>query len=129
MELSRVVIRHLPRIFGEYGRWSMGILAHEYHGQEAQGDIRNARVGTKPFCQDNGQTKNRKGHRDSINRKATIVVEHLIQASDVAHTMQHWHSYRKWKERLFHELYMACKNGRSKSKPGRILGKGRSRFL
>ena len=26
---------------------------------------------------------------DSINRKATIVIEHLIQASDVSHTMQH----------------------------------------
>jgi hypothetical protein len=25
--------------------------------------------------------------RDAINRKATIVIEHLIQASDVAHTM------------------------------------------
>jgi hypothetical protein len=28
---------------------------------------------------------------DSVNRKATIVIEHLIQASDVAHTMQHWY--------------------------------------
>ena len=27
--------------------------------------------------------------QDSINRKATIVIEHLIQASDVSHTMQH----------------------------------------
>lgn len=27
---------------------------------------------------------------DKVNRKATIVLEHLIQASDVAHTMQHW---------------------------------------
>ena len=26
--------------------------------------------------------------------KATIVIEHIIQASDVAHTMQHWHIYR-----------------------------------
>ena len=26
----------------------------------------------------------------TVNRKATIVIEHLIQASDVAHTMQHW---------------------------------------
>lgn len=25
-----------------------------------------------------------------VNRKATIVIEHLIQASDIAHTMQHW---------------------------------------
>jgi 3'5'-cyclic nucleotide phosphodiesterase len=28
------------------------------------------------------------------DRKATIVIEHLMQASDVAHTMQHWHVYR-----------------------------------
>jgi hypothetical protein len=28
---------------------------------------------------------------DTVNRKATIVIEHLIQASDIAHTMQHWH--------------------------------------
>lgn len=28
--------------------------------------------------------------QDTINRKATIVIEHLIQASDVSHTMQHW---------------------------------------
>jgi hypothetical protein len=26
----------------------------------------------------------------AVNRKATIVIEHLIQASDVVHTMQHW---------------------------------------
>jgi hypothetical protein len=45
------------------------------------------------------------------NRKATIVIEHLIQASDVAHTMQHWHIYIKWNERLFHELYKAHKAG------------------
>jgi 3'5'-cyclic nucleotide phosphodiesterase len=34
-----------------------------------------------------------KNQRDTINRKATIVIEHLMQASDVAHTMQHWHIY------------------------------------
>lgn len=28
--------------------------------------------------------------RDDINRKATIVIEHLLQASDISHTMQHW---------------------------------------
>ena len=38
----------------------------------------------------------RENHADStsVNRKATIVIEHLIQASDVAHTMQHWHIFR-----------------------------------
>lgn len=29
-----------------------------------------------------------KSRLDAINRKATIVIAHLIQASDVAHTMQ-----------------------------------------
>jgi hypothetical protein len=29
------------------------------------------------------------GHVENENRKATIVIEHLIQASDVSHTMQH----------------------------------------
>ncbi|CAB9531987.1 cAMP-specific 3',5'-cyclic phosphodiesterase (Partial), partial [Seminavis robusta] len=52
-----------------------------------------------------------------VNRKATIVLEHLIQASDIAHTMQHWHVYRKWNERLFCEMYQAYKDGRSDKDP------------
>jgi len=41
----------------------------------------------------------------------------LIQASDVSHTMQHWHSYRKWNERLFQEMYAAFKAGRAEKDP------------
>ncbi|CAJ1964628.1 unnamed protein product [Cylindrotheca closterium] len=52
------------------------------------------------------------GTKDKVNRKATIVIEHLIQASDVAHTMQHWHIYQKWNERLFAEMALAYKAGR-----------------
>jgi hypothetical protein len=52
-----------------------------------------------------------------VNRKATIVIEHLIQASDVAHTMQHWHVYIKWNERLFHEMYKAYLEGRADKDP------------
>lgn len=51
------------------------------------------------------------------DRKATIVIEHLIQASDVAHTMQHWHIYRKWNARLLEEMYKAYKDGRSQTDP------------
>ncbi len=46
------------------------------------------------------------------NMRATIVMEHIIQASDVSHTMQHWHVYQKWNRKLFEELYHAWKNGR-----------------
>merc|ERR1711897_130430 len=48
-----------------------------------------------------------------IDRKATIVIEHLIQASDVSHTMQHWEIYKQWNERFFLECYSAFKAGRA----------------
>lgn len=54
---------------------------------------------------------------ENVNRKATIVIEHLIQASDVAHTMQHWHIYRKWNERFYAECYKAFKEGRGDRDP------------
>jgi 3'5'-cyclic nucleotide phosphodiesterase len=49
---------------------------------------------------------------DHVNRKATIVIEHIIQASDVSHTMQHWHIYRKWNELFYFECYDAYEKGR-----------------
>jgi len=61
------------------------------------------------------------GHEESArvqsNRKATIVIEHIIQASDVSHTMQHWHVYQKWNQRLFNEMYKAFVDGRAESDP------------
>ena len=67
--------------------------------------------------------------KDAIDRKATIVYEHLIQASDVSHTMQHWHVYRKWNERLFTELYKGYQEGRSKSNPADFWAKGEIGFF
>jgi hypothetical protein len=64
-----------------------------------------------------------------VDRKATIVIEHVIQASDVAHTMQHWHIYRKWNERLFQELYRAYKEGRSQTDPSENWYKGELGFF
>ena len=54
---------------------------------------------------------------DTINRKATIVIDHIIQASDVCHTMQHWHIYRKWNEQLFLEMTKAYTDGRAEKNP------------
>lgn len=56
-------------------------------------------------------------HEDKINCKATIVIEHLIQASDVCHTMQHWHIYVRWNKRCFMEIYKAYKEGRAETDP------------
>ncbi|CAB9514142.1 Receptor-type guanylate cyclase gcy [Seminavis robusta] len=67
--------------------------------------------------------------RDAVNRKATIVIEHIIQASDISHTMQHWHVYRKWNERLFAEMYFAYKEGRAKTNPADFWAKGEIGFF
>ena len=54
---------------------------------------------------------------EDVNRKATVVVEHIIQASDIAYTMQHWHVFCKWNQRLFEELYSVFLAGRSAHDP------------
>jgi 3'5'-cyclic nucleotide phosphodiesterase len=61
--------------------------------------------------------------------KATIVIEHLIQASDVAHTMQHWHVYRRWNERFFMECYQAYLDGRAEENPANNWYKGELGFF
>ena len=66
---------------------------------------------------------------EDTNRKATIVIEHLIQASDVAHTMQHWHIYRKWNQRFFEETYGAYSQGRSTTDPSLNWYKGEIGFF
>lgn len=85
--------------------------------------LRNQRW-EKAFSSDYNET-----NQDKINRKATIVLEHLIQASDVCHTMQHWHVYRKWNERLFEEMYHAYKIGRADADPSTFWYKGELGFF
>ncbi|CAB9514931.1 Receptor-type guanylate cyclase gcy [Seminavis robusta] len=73
-----------------------------------------------------------KGANDSqedINRKATIVIEHLLQAADVAHMSQHWAIYRKWNERLFRECYKAYREGRAETNPADNWYKGEIGFF
>jgi class 3 adenylate cyclase len=64
-----------------------------------------------------------------VHRKATIVIEHLIQASDVSHTMQHWHVYQKWNERLFEEMYLSYKAGLLENDPSVNWYKGEIGFF
>jgi hypothetical protein len=81
----------------------------------------------KAFCGDAGVHSESK--EDNVDRKATIVIEHLIQASDVSHTMQHWHIYRKWNALLFEEMYRAFVDGRSDKDPSEFWYKGEMGFF
>jgi len=66
---------------------------------------------------------------EDVSRKSTIVTEHLIQASDVAHTMQHWQVYVKWNERLFTEMYAAFVDGRMEKDPSLNWYQGELGFM
>jgi len=99
------------------------VLATDIVDKELKGK-RNARW-DKAF----NQTDVDEPHHDKVNRKATIVIEHLIQASDVSHTMQHWHIYRKWNERFFRECYNGFKTGRSEIDPSINWYKGELGFF
>lgn len=66
---------------------------------------------------------------EDIDRRATVVIEHVIQASDVSHTMQHWHIYRKWNGRLFREMYAAYKAGRLEKDPSEAWFNGELWFF
>ena len=66
---------------------------------------------------------------EDIDRRATVVIEHIIQASDVSHTMQHWHIYKKWNGRLFEEMYAAYEAGRLEKDPSDGWYKGELWFF
>jgi 3'5'-cyclic nucleotide phosphodiesterase len=83
----------------------------------------------KAFSEGTGSSLEGESEHDSINRKATIVLEHLIQASDVAHTMQHWHIYRKWNERFFEENMKAFRAGRAEKDPSTYWYEGELGFF
>ena len=66
---------------------------------------------------------------DVVNRKAMIIIEHLIQASDVAHTMQHWNVYQKWNKHFFFENNEAPLSGRTEKDPSEFWYMGEIGFL
>ena len=53
----------------------------------------------------------------------------VIQASDVAHCMQHWDIYQKYNRRLFEEQYEAYVNGHTSDNPGPGWYKGEIWFF
>jgi hypothetical protein len=50
-------------------------------------------------------------------QKAFVVIDHIIQLSDVSHTLQHWSVFSKWNRQLFKEQYLDFKAGRAEQNP------------
>ena len=62
---------------------------------------------------------------EDMDRRATFVLEHIIQASDVSHTMQH----QTWNRRLFCEMYDAFADGRAEKNPAESWYEGEIWFF
>jgi class 3 adenylate cyclase len=111
--LMRPEFSELQACIGELERFHQlvigAVMATDIADKELK-EERNARWETV-FRESAHQT----GDTDQL--KATIVLDHMMQAADVAHTMQHWHIYRKWNERLFHEMWKAYKAGHAETNP------------
>lgn len=55
--------------------------------------------------------------RLDMDRRATVIFEYIIQASDISHCMQHWHTYQRFNARLFEERYVAWIEGHAEKSP------------
>jgi hypothetical protein len=52
-----------------------------------------------------------------LNLQKTVLLEYIVQASDIVHTMQHFSIYQKWNHKLFEEEYDAFRAGRLDQDP------------
>jgi hypothetical protein len=66
---------------------------------------------------------------DLACQKAVVVIEHLVQASDVSHTMKHLNVFSKWNGLLFKEMFIAYKTGRAQSDPSKMWYEGELTFF
>lgn len=66
---------------------------------------------------------------DIANRKATAVMELLIQVGDISHIVQSWNRYVKWNTNLFTEMHAAYKNGYMEKDISETWYEGELKFL
>ena len=54
---------------------------------------------------------------DNRHRRATIMLEMIMQSADMFHATQNWHLYTKWNERRFSEMYKVYQDKRLSQDP------------
>lgn len=55
--------------------------------------------------------------RSQRSLRSAVILEQIMQAADVAHTMQHWDTFKKWNLRLYRELSKGYRDGRGAFDP------------
>uniref|UniRef100_A0A7S3L3E6 PDEase domain-containing protein n=1 Tax=Amphora coffeiformis TaxID=265554 RepID=A0A7S3L3E6_9STRA len=70
---------------------------------------------SQAFSDSSRDVSNNSAHTNDA--RATVVIEHIMQASDVSHTMQHWNVYQRFNRNLFEEIMTAFQAGRCGGNP------------
>jgi hypothetical protein len=94
----------------------------------ALNDVRNARWNTvfpNGSCDLGIHSHNHKDDKIAT----TLIIECIMQASDIAHTMQHFQVYIKWNKRLFREMDLAYRQGRTTRNPVECWYQGELQFF
>lgn len=95
------------------------IMATDFDDDEAQ----KGRHGRweKAFEEKESDDLDRRGssHQSKIRNdmRATILYEHIMQAADISHMIQHWQTFSKFHERAFSERFTAFMNGEETADP------------
>jgi 3'5'-cyclic nucleotide phosphodiesterase len=129
----------------EYAQFRQTICPSEHHLQRLRQVVVNSVIATDISDEELKQDRNSRWEKafqkqpsslqvtpdapHNIDRRATLVLEHMIQASDISHCMQHWQVYRKWNERLFQEIYDAYVTGRGDADPAEFWYQGELGFF
>jgi hypothetical protein len=82
----------------------------------------------KAFSSDNLVELAEYSQLEERSRKATVVMDLIIQAADISHTMQPFEVYQQWNGRLYREIYSAYLEGRGTKDPSDGWYKGELGF-
>jgi 3'5'-cyclic nucleotide phosphodiesterase len=126
----------------EYAQFRSAVCPSDHELQRLRQVVVNGVIATDIFDAGLREDRNRRWENVFTNsdqaseeshekgsKRATLILEHLIQASDISHCMQHWHVYRKWNERLFREMHQSYRVGRGDRHPAEFWNKGELDFF
>jgi len=91
-------------------RWDMVFNSEERRGK-------NKYDGNSVATGSTHSSSNSDRRKVDMDLKATLLLECIMQASDVCHVGQHWHMFYKWNERAFNEKCRSYQQGRASQNP------------
>lgn len=98
-ELRRTIYRNKSDLFRFRGLLVHTVLVTDIVNKELQSSRKlrwNKVFGSSEESAQPSSDRDQQTEEERLSERKTALLELVIQASDVSHTMQHWHIYRQW---------------------------------